>query len=757
MSTEWRFALLALAALANLSGCGDWHTSTGAATADPAARGTWRAGTYDVILDRDEAAAPAKGVDAVRLRLRHAATGKVIFDTLPGESPLFASVTDLDAHEARGMAKVTVKHRDICQLAHFASALSEPQGVLFSGALTCGTGTQEFTLRVAAHPAQVGSAVAIDIRLGTGPANQVNLRAASTAEEQVLGGGEQFSRFNLKGQRLPIIASEQGVGRGKQPLTWLANLTNNGAGGSWHTTYAGVPHVLTSNLRSVFIDTHDYVVMNFTDARVLQFDVNGRELKSIWRQADTPLQLVEGHTEDAGRMRALPEWLDRGAIIGMQGGTQAVRAKLATLEQAGTPVAGFWLQDWVGQRLTSFGKQLWWNWTLDEQRYPGWDALRDDLARKNIRVLAYANTFLVDLDTKQRRSLIDEARQQGFLAKGADGQPLMSKNTSFSAAHIDLSNPAAYAWMKQVLKDEMLARGFSGWMADFAEGLPFEVQNHEGKPGGIALHNRWPELWAQLNRELIDEAAPDAVAFHRSGWSRSPRHATLFWLGDQLTDWGPDDGLASALTGLLTGGLSGFAINHSDIGGYTTLTSPVLSYTRSKELYLRWAEFAAFTPVFRTHEGNRPDDNWQFDSDAETLAHFTRMSTLFGCWRSTRRGLLREAQEHGRPVNRAMWLHYPGSDSATAVMPRQMLVGPDILVAPVLEPGASDVTANIPEPGWIHLWSGKAAAPGSARWPAPVGQPAVFVRAGSAAEAELAPCAARLDAPAPEQTPSRQR
>jgi alpha-glucosidase len=441
-------------------------------------------------------------------------------------------------------------------------------------------------------------------------------------------------------------------------------------------------------------------------------------------------------------MRVLPDWVDRGAIIGMQGGTQAVRDKLATLEKAGVPLAGFWLQDWVGQRTTSFGKQLWWNWTLDEARYPGWDQLRADLAQRKIRLLGYANTMLVDLDDTKRRSLISEARERGYLVKGADGQPLMTLNTSFSAAHVDLANPAAYAWLKNVLKNEMLAKGFSGWMADFAEGLPFDAQTADGKPGAVELHNSWPERWAQLNHEMIDEngLANEAIAFHRSGWSRSPKNATLFWLGDQLVDWGPEDGLASALTGLLTGGLSGFAINHSDIGGYTTITSPVLNYKRSKELFMRWAEFAAFTPVFRTHEGNRPEANWQFDSDAETLAHFTRMSQLFGCWRNTRQQLFLEAQNRGLPVNRLMWLHYPDDQRFIETTPTQMLVGADILVAPVMTPKATTVSVSIPDSDWQHLWTGEAATKGTRDWPAPIGQPAVFVRTGSAAAHEFRRC-----------------
>jgi alpha-glucosidase len=58
----------------------------------------------------------------------------------------------------------------------------------------------------------------------------------------------------------------------------------------------------------------------------------------------------------------------------------------------------------------------------------------------------------------------------------------------------------------------------------------------------------------------------------RSGDSRSPADTTLFWMGDQIPTWDKYDGLWSALIGLLNGGMSGYTIGHSDIGGYTTIS-----------------------------------------------------------------------------------------------------------------------------------------------------------------------------------------
>ena len=106
------------------------------------------------------------------------------------------------------------------------------------------------------------------------------------------------------------------------------------------------------------------------------------------------------------------------------------------------------------------------------------------------------------------------------------------------------------------------------------------------------------------------------------------------WLGDQLTSWDAWDGLASAVIGLMSGGLSGLALSHSDIGGYTSwdgdrLSLPGIRVQRTPELFTRWAEFAAFTPVYRTHPGSDSLHDWQFDSDNATAALFARMAGMY--------------------------------------------------------------------------------------------------------------------------------
>jgi len=95
--------------------------------------------------------------------------------------------------------------------------------------------------------------------------NQITLRYASDADERFYGLGEQFSSAEHGGKRVPILAAEQGIGRGKQPLTWTFNRLLRGSGGSWHTTYTSIPHYVTSKARSVHLTDFSYGEFDFTD------------------------------------------------------------------------------------------------------------------------------------------------------------------------------------------------------------------------------------------------------------------------------------------------------------------------------------------------------------------------------------------------------------------------------------------------------------------------------------------------------------
>lgn len=198
---------------------------------------------------------------------------------------------------------------------------------------------------------------------------------------------------------------------------------------------------------------------------------------------------------------------------------------------------------------------------------------------------------------------------------------------------LDLTNPAAAKWIEDIIYAMAVDTGAAGWMADFGEYLPFDCILHSGELP-IAVHNRYPEDWAALNRRAMRRAGLGSVAEGGNGegvfWSRSassqtPRHTPLMWLGDQMVSWDAHDGMKSALMGMLQGGLSGLSLSHSDVGGYTATPGR----HRSAELLMRWMELSALADaVFRTHQGNRPLHNAQPWDTPELLEHLAAFAKL---------------------------------------------------------------------------------------------------------------------------------
>jgi alpha-glucosidase (family GH31 glycosyl hydrolase) len=659
---------------------------------------------------------------------------RILWESIPGRNFIALAEGKETVKEKRSMFRFKDETKALYVNQVVTGILREGDGIVISGHFN--DGGKRAPYRCLLRPAGANQ-LSFEISSESPGINRVHLLYRSQPDERFFGFGEQFTYFDLKGKEVPIFVSEQGVGRGAQPITMGANLTA-GAGGSWATSYAPVPHYITSRLNSLFLENYEYSVFDLTGDDRVGVRVFSNTMKGRIIYGDSPLALIQEYTGFSGRMRPLPDWIMGGAVVGLQGGTERVMKLYDSLKRHGTPVAALWLQDWVGRRVTKFGKQLWWNWELDTERYPGWGAFRESLARDGVRVMTYINPYLVDVTEKKnhRRDLYTEARRKGYVVKKRDGSPYPITITYFDAALVDLTNPAARAWIKDIIRRELIGNGSSGWMADFGEGLPYDSVLASGDAGS-AYHNRYPEEWARVNQEAVREAGKEgeAVYFLRSGFSRSPGEAALFWEGDQLVSWDGHDGIRSAVTGLLSGGISGYALNHSDIGGYTTIASPIKNYFRSRELLMRWMELNAFTAVFRSHEGNMPEKNAQAYSDEETLAHFSRCAKIYTAWLPYRRLLVREASEKGYPVVRHLFLHYPGDPAVYTLRHEEFMVGSDFLVAPVLDPDTASVEAYLPAGRWVHLWSGRSCgdASGGTRITveAPMGKPAVFYKEGS--------------------------
>jgi len=275
-------------------------------------------------------------------------------------------------------------------------------------------------------------------------------------------------------------------------------------------------------------------------------------------------------------------------------------------------------------------------------------------------------------------------------------------------------------------------------MEDFGEYTPPDAVLSDGSTG-TSGHNLYPVGFHAAGARAAAGAGRPIARFVRSGWAGAAEHAPLVWGGDPTTGWG-FDGLASALAQGLSAGLSGIPFWGSDIGGFFTLGDEELD----AELLIRWIQLGALSPLMRTKaEGiavppRRRPQIW----DAEILPHWRRWAKLHTQLSPYLMDAARDYTQNGMPLMRHMCLV---DTSITAG--DQYLLGPDLLVAPVLHPGAREREVHVPAGEWVDLWRSAAydeasgglvagkprvlIGPATATLPAPLEEIPVLVRLGS--------------------------
>ena len=252
---------------------------------------------------------------------------------------------------------------------------------------------------------------------------------------------------------------------------------------------------------------------------------------------------------------------------------------------------------------------------------------------------------------------------------------------------------------------DIYSLGVDGWWPD--EGDPLNIPSR-------LVRNRMYWEGPQLDRP---NERP--YALHRNGYAGMQRYASFLWSGDVYSTW---ETLRAHIPIAVNTGLTGIPYWGTDIGGFV----PTKEFTA--ELYVRWFQFGAFCPLFRSHGRNwtlRLPWGWNTgDSgpmeisryngaalpDASEL-HNTQVEPICRKYLELRYRMLpylysavRECTMTGLPVMRSLWLHYP-DDPAAVARGDEYLWGRDILVAPVTEPGAASRRIYLPRGVWYDFWS----------------------------------------------------
>lgn len=670
------------------------------------------------------------------VKIYHSSNGKqAVFASKAGRSFIRAGIGDATFDQYRGSFTIhDEKKSSQCMSQTIDKVEVSKTALILSGAITGFQCESSYKIIFTAE-SNLRLRFAVDIENQN--LNRSFLVYDSDPKEAFFGFGEQFTHLNLKGKKVPIFAQEQGHLRGLKPYTFFVNRISPGSAGSWFSTYTAMPQYITNRNRGLFLENYEFSYFDLSKPHEVSIRLFKNGMEGQILAGRDPLELVEAFTEYSGRMKPLPDWMHKGAIVGLMGGSSRVRQIYDRLKNHRVPLGGLWIQDWVGKRDTGFGIRMWWNWELDQSSYPDWHDLVAELKNDDVRVLGYINPYLADASSKKgvQKNYFEIAKDRNYLTTWETGEPAEIDSGGFTGTLLDLSNQEARQWFTEEISQSFKDLGFSGWMADFGEALPINAKLRDAN--AHSFHNQYLESWAALNRDIAEQVGEDVIFFSRNASIKSPGKAQLFWAGDQMVTWDKHDGLKSSITGIISGGFSGMSLNHSDIGGLISMKRDILGlkidFTRDQELLLRWAELNVFSPIFRNHEGNNPKKNHQFYSHHKTLKGFAYFARMFALFFDYRKVLMEDAYKKGHPVMRHMIMHYP-EDEKVLDYPYQFMLGPDFLVAPVTEPGINEKSVYLPKGQWVHLFSNTQydSAEGQlVNVATPLGKPAVFYKNGS--------------------------
>ena len=544
-------------------------------------------------------------------------------------------------------------------------------------------------------------------------------RLPALPDEAVFGGGEQYRKTNLRGETVVNVVSEHIKAKTILEKALLPRALYREKPHSQIGSYAPMPVFVTDRGRLIRFDTASDGRSTFgADEYVFTFDACPKSLTLLF--GDSFDALARRLAERIENRQYLPDWCFDGMILGVQGGTQTILDKTFAMLDAGAKIAGVWSQDWSGENRTVMGKQVWWNWEADETLYPDLYGAIQKLNARGVRFLAYINPYLV-----RDGRLYNECREKGWLITHTDGSVYHIKSTTFDAGMLDLTNPEAVRFTKDVLiKRNMLDLGVSGWMADFGEYLPVDCVLHDGDPK--ILHNLWPVLWAKVNREAVEEYGRDDVMFFmRAGYTGIQTYAPALWNGDQHTDTTRDYGMPCVMPASFSLGFSGVPTVHCDIGGFFSFGK----MKRSPELFTRWMEMCTFSLLMRSHESIRPWANAQFDAEG-VKAHTVRLTNIHAALKPYIRHCAERAQS-GVPAIRPDF--YEAMDYKKSRDMYSYFLGEDLFVCPVIERKAKTRRVYLPEGEWIDFWTGQERK-GNTEFTAeaPLGQTPVFWKKNSA-------------------------
>ena len=542
-----------------------------------------------------------------------------------------------------------------------------------------GPGGEELVAESREHFWMPGARVYAGNRSG---AYEIHQQFAAYPGERLYGLGQRpHGRLNLKGLALDLVQRN-----GEVSIPFV--LSDRGYGLLWNVPAAG---------RVEFAD-------NATRWQAGQ----AREIDYWLTAAPTPKGILARYADATGHAPELPAWASGFWQSKLRYRTQDELLDVAReYSRRGLPlsviVADFFHWSAMG------------DYRFDASEWPDPDAMVAELRDLGVELMVSIWPTVSPLSENY-----GEFFERGLLVGADQGaefqQTIQDKGMAapMPVAFYDPTNPRTREYVWSLVQRNYLSRGIRVFWLDACEpelnpAHPANLSLYAGP--GAEVAGMYPRDNARLFAEGMAAAGQEqTVLLCRSAWAGSQRYGAAVWSGDIPATW---ESLRQQVRAGLNIAISGIPWWTTDIGGFHGGDPHDPAY---QELMVRWFQYGVFCPLFRLH-GDRlpraptgfamtggPNEAWSYGDAA--YQHIAAALRLRERLRPYIHEQMRVASRDGIPPMRPLFVDFPGDPDAWHVED-EFLFGPDLLIAPVLEPAASGRDVFLPAGRtWISAWSG---------------------------------------------------
>ncbi len=593
----------------------------------------------------------------------------------------------------------------------------------------------------AGHLDVLGDRQPSDVRWLVGPEGprKVSFGLPLRERDHVVGFGERFDAVDQRGRQLDSVVFEQYKSQGSHGRTYLpmpfAMIVGSESPWAFH-------------VRTTRRTTYD---VGATDPSALRIEaeLGGDKDLTVASYAGAPGETLDAFLDEVGRPEVLPDWVFGLWASGNEWNTQAtVMQEMDRHREHDIPVGALVIEAWSDEATFTAFRDAEYAVHEDgsphrladftfpaEGAWPDPKGMVDALHDRDVKVLLWQIPLLKARPHPTGQLAADHraAIDQGYVVQEEDGRPYRNRGWWFPLAPMpDLSSEEAAAWWtakRRYLVDEVGIDGFKTDGGEHAWG--HELRYGDGRRGDDG-NNLFPVHYARAYGDLLRACGKAPVTFSRAGFTGSQAHG-VFWAGDEDSTW---EAFRSSVKAGITASACGILYWGWDLAGFS-------GDVPDPELYLRATAASCFMPIMQYHSEFNHHRLPSRDRTPWNVAERTgdeRVVPVFRSFAQLRHSLVPYLSEEaaaavssGAPLMRGLFFDH-ADDERIWEHSHQFLLGRDLLVSPVVEPGATSWPTYLPQGDWVDLWTGQQVAGGQVVERAvPLDEVPVYVRASRAA------------------------